>query len=212
MTISPVAKDLLVLTADTHMRSTVDVLLQHRRPALGISDLTADVIRHPDSDPGCRSASAKLLNPLRDKYRKAMVLFDFDGCGTHHTDPMSLERDLERQYYDAGWRPDSVAFVVIAPELETWMFGASHRNLERVLRWSQPVPLRDWFEAEGYLPAGSTKPEDPKATINAALNRQKTQISAKLFADLARNASLARCQDRAFQKLCNTLRRWFPDR
>ena len=70
--------------------------------------------------------------------------------------------------------------------------------------------MRDWFETRGHLSPGSMKPGDPKATINAALRQQKTQMSAKLFADLARGVSLARCQDRAFQKFRTTLQRWFP--
>ena len=205
-----ITKDLLVLTADTHMQSAVETLLRYRRPSLQISDIDADVIRHPDSDPGCLTASDKLLNPLRDNYHKMMVVFDFDGCGARNIAPDDLEQALERQFQSVGWTTDSVAFIVIAPELETWIFGASYRDLQDVVRWSQSEPMKDWFESEGHLRLGALKPEDPKAAIAAALNRQRGHISAKLFADLARRVSLARCQDRAFQKFRATLQRWFP--
>lgn len=203
-------KDLLVLTADSHMQSTVGALLRHRRLSLGITDIEFDVIRHPDSDPGCRTASEKLLGPLRGQYRKAMVLFDFEGCGSPNTLPTSLELALEGRYYNAGWTLDSVAFVVIAPELETWMFGTSYRALERLVRWPPGEPIRGWFESRGYLRPGETKPEDPKAAIGAVLRMQRTQVSAKLFGELAQTVSLAHCQDRAFQKFRSTLQRWFP--
>lgn len=207
---NPAIKDLLVLTADTHIRIAVETLLRYRQSSLQISDIDVDVIRHPDSDPGCLTASEKLLNPLRANYRRMMVVFDFDGCGASNIAPDDIEQNLEQQYYRVGWTPDSVAFIVIAPELETWIFGATYRDIQNVVRWSQSMPIKDWFETEGFLRVGELKPEDPKAAIDAALNRQRGHISAKLFADLARRVSLNRCQDRAFQKFRSTLQRWFP--
>ena len=44
MTNGTAAKDLLVLTADSHMRSTVEALLRYRNVSLGISNITSDVI------------------------------------------------------------------------------------------------------------------------------------------------------------------------
>ena len=204
------AKDLIVLTADTQMQSTIATLLAERRPSLGIPDFSFDVQAHPNHDPGCRLASAPALNPLRSQYRKAMVVFDLHGSGADTVSAPELEAQVEQQLETAGWRPDDVAAVVVEPELEAWVFGASWRHLQDAVRWSQSVPMREWLESRKLLVPGTLKPPDPKAALEAMLSLQQIQRSGRLLADLARNVSLTRCQDRAFQKFCATLQRWFP--
>ena len=206
------ATDLIVVTADSQMSLTVEALLNHRRQALSIADFTADVVTHPNRDPGCRTDAGRLLNPRRQTHGKAMVLFDFDGCGERHLSPQGLETSLETQFADQGWGPDRVTFVVIEPELEAWLFGASYLQIERAVGWSQDQSIRNQLIESGYLTPGSSKPSDPKAAIESVLYRQKRPRSGRLFADLAQRVSLARCQDRAFQKFRSTLQRWFPAR
>jgi hypothetical protein len=206
------AKDLIVLTADPQMQGTIATLLTERRRSLGISDLTFDVRAHPDRDSGCRTASASALSPLRRDYRKAMVIFDFHGSGAHSITVPELESQLERQLETAGWSLDDVAVVVIEPELEAWIFGASWRHLEDAVRWSQSEPVREWLESREFLQQGVLKPSDPKAAFEALLSLQRIRRSGDLFVQLAKRVSLARCQDRAFQKFRATLQRWFPAR
>ena len=206
------AKDLIVLTADPQMQGTIATLLTERRRSLGISDLTFDVRAHPDRDSGCRTASASALSPLRRDYRKAMVIFDFHGSGAHSITAPELESQLERQLETAGWSLDNVALVVIEPELEAWVFGASWRHLRDAVRWSQSEPVREWLEPREFLQQGVLKPSDPKAAFEALLSLQRIRRSGDLFVQLAKRVSLARCQDRAFQKFRATLQRWFPAR
>ena len=203
-------KDLIVVTADSQMHLTVETLLNHRRPALAIGDFSVDMVTHPNQDPGCRTDAGRLLNPRRQTHGRAMVLFDFDGCGERSLSPEDLETSLETQFANQGWGPDRVTFVVIEPELESWIFGASSLQIERAVGWSQELSIRDQLMANGYLSPGSSKPSDPKAAIESVLYQQKRPRSGRLFADLARTVSLARCQDRAFQKFRATLQRWFP--
>jgi hypothetical protein len=141
-----------------------------------------------------------------------MTVFDFDGSGARNATASELEIELERQYELAGWEGGQVAFIVIEPELEAWLFGTSYAHLQRAVNWSQSEPINEWLAARGYMVAGNAKPLDPKGAIEAILKLEKMPLSSDLFAELARRVSLNRCQDRAFQKLCNTLRRWFPDR
>ena len=210
MTSPTYPKDLLVLAADSQMREAIEVLLNHRQISLGIGTFTAEVIRHPNSDPGCRTASQIILNPLRRDYHKALVVFDFKGCGENHLTAKVLEEILEQQYVGAGWGEDTVAFVVIDPELEAWVFGASLQQLQTLVQWSQPQSMRDWLQSREFLIPGAVKPQKPKDAFEEVLHQQKIPRSAKLYSDLARNVGLANCQDRAFQKFCNTLQRWFP--
>ena len=203
-------KDLIVLTADPHMQRTVETLLGNRQRALGIPGISFDVQRHPHRDSGCRNASEGILRPLRNEYRKAMTVFDFDGSGARNATASELETELERQYELAGWEKGQVAFIVIEPELEAWLFGTSYSHLQRAVNWSQSEPINEWLAAMGYMVAGNAKPSDPKGAIEAILKLEKMPLSSDLFAELARRVSLNRCQDRAFQKFRNILRRWFP--
>jgi hypothetical protein len=199
-------KDLIVLTADPQMQRTVETLLGNRQRALGIPGISFDVQRHPHRDSGCRTASEGILRPLRNEYRKAMTVFDFDGSGARN----ATASELERQYELAGWEKGQVAFIVIEPELEAWLFGTSYSHLQRAVNWSQSEPINEWLAAMGYMVAGNAKPSDPKGAIEAILKLEKMPLSSDLFAELARRVSLNRCQDRAFQKFRNILRRWFP--
>ena len=210
MTTPAPVKDLIVLTADKQMQRTVETLLNHRTESLRIANLSADILRHPKKDPGCRTAAGDILNPLRSVYPKALVIFDFHGCGERNRTARQLEVDLEQELENAGWGDDRIAVIVIEPELEAWIFGSSFEQLRRAVRWSQSQSIREWLETRNYLSSDNSKPPDPKAAIESVLAAQKKPLSSSLFADLARDVSLARCQDRAFQKFRTILQGWFP--
>ena len=203
-------KDLIVLTADPQMRGTVAVLLAERRPSLGLPDLTFDVRAHPNRDPGCRTASASALNPLRRDYQKAIVILDLHGSGAGNLAASELEVQVEQQLVTSGWSPDDVAAVVIEPELEAWLFGVSWSHMQAAVRWSQSEPIREWLESREFLQPGGVKPPDPKAAFQALLDLQRVRRSGRLLADLARQVSLNHCHDPAFHKFRSTLHRWFP--
>lgn len=205
--------DLLVLTADLQMHRVIETLLQYRRQSLGISaGFSVAVRRHPHQDSGCRTASQAIINPLRNTHRNAMVVFDRQGSGAGSADVAELERDLEHQCEVAGWEAGRVAFVVIEPELDAWVFGVSFQRLQQALEWSHPQSIPEWLASQGYLQPGAVKPQNPKYAVDEMLSLHGKHRSAKLYADSARNAGLAHCQDRAFQKFRSTLQRWFPVR
>lgn len=210
MTMPHTMKDLVVLAADKQMQRTIEALLADRRGALRIADITVDVLRHPQKDSGCRTASDMLLAPSRNRYRKAVAIFDYHGSGEKNLRPEDLEYSLEQRYESRGWGPDTVVFVIIDPELESWLFGAPFQRIEHAIGWSQATSLQDWMVSRRHLSQGEIKPQDPQAAIDAALRLQKKPRTSKIFTDLARTVSLARCQDRAFQKFLATLQRWFP--
>ena len=203
-------KDLLVLTADPTMQRTIQTLLAERRDAMGISAITVDIQTHRHRDSGCRTSPGAVINPLRNRYRKSMVVFDFHGSGERRRTAAELEFDLEQELANAGWGRDEIAVIIIDPELESWVFGASSRHLESSVNWSQPQSIRDWLELHGHTSHGDPKPSDPQIALDEMLRLHGKRRSRRFFADLARKVSLARCQDRAFQKFRDTLQRWFP--
>ncbi len=115
MTNSALIKDLLVLTADPTMQRTIQTLLAERRKALGISAVTVDFQTHRHRDSGCRTAPGSVINPLRNRYQRAMVVFDFHGSGERRRTATQLEIDLERDLQGSGWGSDAVAVVSIEP-------------------------------------------------------------------------------------------------
>ena len=208
MNFGPEALDLIVLAADKHIAASVETLLRQRRTDLGIRAVSFDVRRHPESDPGCRTRSAEFLRPLIRRYRRALVVFDHEGCSSKDA-PGEIQRELERVLGHNGWKGRSKA-IVIAPELEAWIWIPSGR-VARTLGWSRGFePLRKWLEEQGFWSARSPKPDDPKKALEQALRRNRKVPSSALFKDLAASVAFDDCRDPAFIELRQTLRDWFP--
>lgn len=109
-----------------------------------------------------------------------------------------------------GWSNHSAAVVVIAPELEAWVWTDSP-HVAKVLGWKDDAQsLRHFLQDRELLAPGSPKPTDPKRAMEQALRAKRKPGGARLFADLASSVTLNRCQDPAFHKLQKTLERWFP--
>ena len=206
----PEVKDLFILTADSQLQRTLDTLLHYRRPSLGIRDISFEIRRHQNKDPGCRTESASYLRELQGEYSKAIVVFDFRGCGAEDVGPEELEEQLEADVAGAGWSRADSAVVVIYPELEAWLFGGSFQRLQQVLGWPGAQSLSDWFVERGFLSPGIIKPARPKVALEALLSEMRIPRSSSLFEQIARRQGLASCHDRAFQKFLNTLQNWFP--
>ena len=206
----PEVNDLFILTADSQIQSTLSTLLEFRRPSLAIRDISFEIRRHQNKDPGCRTESSAYLRELQGEYSKAMVVFDYHGCGAKSVEPEELEEVLELELATAGWSRTDVAVIVIYPELEGWVFGGTYQRLQQIIGWPGAVPLREWFEQRGFLEHGTTKPVFPKMAIEAVLSEVRVPRSSNLFEQLALRQGLARCHDRSFQKFRDTLRQWFP--
>ena len=206
----PEVSDLFILTEDSQIQSTLRSLLEFRRLSLGIRDIAFEIRRHQNKDPGCRTESASYLRELQGEYFKAMVVFDYHGCGDESLEPEELEEALESELVRVGWSRTDVAVIVIHPELEGWVFGGTLLRLQQIIGWPGPMPLHEWFEQRGFLERGALKPVFPKLALEAVLSEARMPRSSRLFEQLALRQGLTRCQDRSFQKFQETLRRWFP--
>jgi hypothetical protein len=202
--------DLFVLVADSQIQRTVKTLLTYRRAALNIRKISYEVQRHPRQDPGCRTQSVALVETTRSSHGKAIVVFDFEGCGENRLDAHELEDRLEQKLQGRGWAPDRVAYIVIDSELEAWAFGAAPGHLRRAVGWTGTETIQEWLVSDGHWALDTPKPQNPKAALESLLLRSHRTRSARLYEELARNVNLTRCQDRAFQKFRATLQRWFP--
>lgn len=200
--------DLIVLAADKHIAASVETLLRQRRADLGIRAVSFDVRRHPESDPGCRTRAAEFLRPLIRRYRYALVVFDHEGCSSRDA-PGEVQRELEGVLGRNGWTGRSKA-IVIAPELEAWVWAPSGK-VAQALGWNRGFgSLREWLEEQGSWSARSSKPDDPKKALQQALRRNRKVSSSALFKALAASIAFDDCRDPAFNELRQTLRTWFP--
>ena len=200
--------DLIVLAADKHIAASVETLLRQRRADLGIRAVSFDVRRHPESDSGCRTRAAEFLRPLIRRYQYALVVFDHEGCSSRDA-PGEVQRELEGVLGRNGWTGRSKA-IVIAPELEAWVWAPSGK-VAQALGWNRGFgSLREWLEEQGSWSARSSKPDDPKKALQQALRRNRKVSSSALFKALAASIAFDDCRDPAFNELRQTLRTWFP--
>lgn len=198
-------KDLVVLVADKSMQFALRGALG-RPEAMGIRSFQPEFIVHPNRDGGVRRTGTDILRLKRHTAEFALLLLDYEGCGAECS-PAELEADLDRRLArDWGARAKA---IVIAPELEVWMWG-SDNSLETCLGWNRPTRVREWLAGRGFEFSADGKPRCPKESLEAALKELKLPRSAALYEEIAASISLRRCRDTSFRRLREQLIRWFP--
>ena len=202
-------KDLMVIVPDGDMEFAVEALLC-RPESLGMRPISFDIRRHLQRDSGCRSDCHHYLRPWLRGYGYAMVLFDHEGCGKEELERTVLEEQVEAMLRDNGWN-NRCAVIVIAPELEAWVWSDSP-VVDEVLGWQGRTPvLRDWVRNRTeFWPSDHPKPNRPKEAFEAALKEVRKQRSPRLFKDLASRVSVSRCIDPSLLKFRDMLAGWFP--
>lgn len=211
MTSSAGRGDLIVLVADADMMRTATALLA-RPQALGTARFEFAVEQHPRKDPGCRGNAANVLRRHLTAYRHALVMFDYNGCGS--TDSRGrIQATVEAQLARNGWG-DRAKAIVIEPELETWIWG-DLVSAARNLGWTgRQQKMRPWLTGNGLWPKDQPKPPSPKKALEAVVGRaprgRLVRRHPRMYQAIAQAANVERCQDPAFQELVATLRRWFP--
>jgi hypothetical protein len=202
-------KDLVALVADKNTESALEGLLG-RGCDFGMRVVDYDVFVHPRRDPGCFNEAEEFLRPLANAYAHAVVVFDHHGCGQESRRAANV-RDLVRARLQRNGWPDTAAdVIVIAPELEAWVWSDSP-VVEECLGWSGRSPaLRQWLASKQLWPLGIAKPPDPKKAVETALRTARIPRSSAVYGDLAQRLHIQGCTDRPFRRLVRTLRTWFP--
>lgn len=200
-------KDLVVLVPDKNMAAAVTGILS-RPESLRIRSVSAEIVVHPERDPGCRLRSPQMLSIFRNTCAHAIVMFDKEGCGKEESSRETLEAEVEADLQRAGWR-DSSAVVVIDPELEAWVWSDSPQ-VDAFLGWAGKTPnLRDSLRGMGLLGEGQMKPQRPKEAMEKALHLVRKPRSSSIYQALAERVSLDRCGDPSFARFREILRGWF---
>lgn len=200
--------DLVILVADKNAEFALRGLLD-RTPALGIRPVSYQVFVHPEADPGVLLSGHDFLRGHANRCAHGLVVFDREGCGRERKTRDDIEREVEMRLSQSGW-DDRAAAIVIAPELEAWVWSDSPR-VDAALAWKGRTPaLRTWLIEEGFLTRGLMKPSRPKEAMEAALRIVQRPRSSAIYERLGRSVSVRRCADPAFGKLTCILQAWFP--
>lgn len=201
--------DLIVLTADLDMENAMKGILG-RHQSLAIREISADIVSHPQHDPGCAIRGVDFLSRYAHQYNHGLLMFDHEGSGREQIDRQQLQKDLDAEFAHPPWEGRARA-IVIKPELETWIWSDSP-EVDRVLGWSnRATTLRAWLSEQDWVQDGSVKPDRPKEAFLAALRKTRTARSASLYRQIAERVSLSRCRDPAFLELKAVLQQWFQD-
>jgi hypothetical protein len=200
--------DLAVLVADKNTEAALTALLA-RPQALGIRPIAATIFVHPRRDPGCVNESHLFLKPFVQKYHHALVVFDHEGSGREDLPPHELAAAIGQQLGESGWRERSQA-IVIAPELEVWVWSSSPHVAQCIGWGDRPSGLHHWLSDAGHWPMNQAKPRHPKEALEAALREIRRPRSSTLYSELAARVSLRGHNEPAFVALTATLQRWFP--
>lgn len=204
-------KDLVVLVPDVSIGQTVRTILDCRRQALHIRELSFQCIVHPGRDGGVRKNAHGLLRPYVGSYNNAIVIFDLHGCGEEEQKTArEIEDNVMSNLTDFGWCNDNAMVVVINPELEAWVWGDSpHLALILGQERRNTREIKSHLQQNGFRFNGG-KPATPKEAMEYILRESGIPRSASIFRELARKVSLENCRDESFLRLCKFLREKFP--
>ncbi len=160
-------------------------------------------------DPACAKTGVELLGEYVREFDHAILMFDHEGSGRERESPEKIEASLDAEFQRSAWDARARA-IVVAPELEVWLWGGSP-HVDDVIGWGGRTPsLRDWLAEEGWWSQDAPKPRRPKEAFQAALRETRTKAHPRIMQEIASRASYRRCSYRAFLRLGDTLRTWFP--
>lgn len=199
-------KDLVLMVADKNMQFALRGALM-RPTSLGIREIGFDFRTHPGRDGGVRTSGPAALAHERQRFSHAVVVFDLEGSGASSTDVAEIEAEMDAQLH-AHWGPRAIS-VVIDPEVDVWLWGADNA-LQEAFRWPLGETIRSWLGAKGYQFTPDGKPRRPKEALEALIPIHRQPRSSALYERITSRISLQKCRDRAFRRLSDQLRAWFP--
>ena len=198
-------KDLVILVADKNMQFALKGALS-RTESLNIRPIETEFIVHPGRDGGARKSGPELLRLERPRFTHALLVFDFEGCGTTLPNAEAVEHELDPLLAN-HWGACGKS-IVIYPELEVWAWG-SNNALHQAIDWQASQNVREWLRQEGFSFDSSEKPTRPKEALQSALRETGLPRSSAVYQEIAETISLINCLDDAFIRLRQTLSRWF---
>ncbi len=205
-------KDLLVYTADADALAFMRAVLG-RPKALGIRPIEFDIERHPQRDAGMVQSGAELARMKKGRYHRALMMWDFAGCGREHRMPaQALEAEVQGRLDNYSWSGRS-AVTVLVPELEVWLWHCAP-TLAAYLEVSvDEIDGRlQVFAGKQGQDLDTLKREQPKELFEHLMREKlRRTISPRDFEEIGRKASIKRLRDcPSFDRIAGILQGWFP--
>lgn len=198
-------KDLLCWVPDADIQAVLQVILENRRESIQMRQVTFDIFRHKQRDPGLFATGVSLLSESQRNYHHVLIILDAAWEGA----PRNLQQALDGKITQAGLQ-DWAQAVVIDPELEVWVWS-QFRHVAEALGWKGGVKSMSlWLMQRGLLNPKDTKPKDPKKAAEEVLRYVGKPRSSSIYRELAKKVGLRNCTDKSFQRFAKTLREWFP--
>lgn len=201
-------KDVIFFVADGNMERLFEGLLPRIPTASSTNEFSYDIIVNQTHDAGCLNDSHEYLRPFIRQYRYAVVIFDHEGCGEEEKSAIELEQRVETFLNNSGWEGRNMGGI-IDPELENWIWIDSP-HVPNSVNWKSSTDIFSWIQQNGFTLNSNGKPERPKESFEAVLRNARSPRSSAIYKKIASKVSYKRCIDRAFLKLVETLKTWFP--
>ena len=205
-------KDLLVYTADADALGLVRAMLG-RPKALGIRAIAFDIERHPQRDAGMVQSGAELARMKKGGYHRALLMWDFAGCGREHRmSAQTLETEVQGRLDSYSWSGKS-ATTVLVPEVEVWLWYCESALAKHCgVTVDEIVPWLQIFAAKQGKPLETLKQEQPKELFEHLMReRLRRTISPRDFEEIGLQASIKRLREcPSFDRIVGILQGWFP--
>jgi hypothetical protein len=206
-------RDCIFLLADKNMEAVFTGFLTRERfyLSLGIRpfafDQARDILVESGSDPGVFRRAHALLRLYRRTHRFAVVVLDNTWPGSPGVE--AIQETIQANMIGSGWPADCFEVIVLAPELEVWLWQDSP-HLATAFRFTQHTSLRQWLVSQGLWDTDAAKPADPKQAVERTLRTSRMPRSSAIYRQITNRISVQGCTDPAFHRLRATLQRWFP--
>lgn len=208
-------RDCLFLVADKNMEGMLKGFFSRQafHHAMGCGHVDFDarqdlVVAHGQNDPGLYTRANEFLQPYACSHKHAVVIVDVEWDGS--PGEKAISQRMHEHLASAGWSDDRGCAVVIAPELENWVWQNSLHVCSALSFDGTFSELRTSLENQGFWRQNAAKPDRPKEAVEWALRQSRKARSSAIYQQLATRATARGCTDLAFHTLRNALLRWFP--
>ncbi len=202
-------RDCIFLVADANMKAAFQGFFErdhfYNRLDCGKFDfdVTQDlIVASGDNDPGLYTRAHELLRTYVKTHAHAVVVLDAEWDGSPGA--QEIETHIARNLILSGWNEENCKVIVIAPELENWIWQKNiHVATALGMQSVQDITADIW-------PKGQIKPDRPKETMEAVLKQNRIPRSSSIYSAITSKVSIRHCQDASFQELKMTMQKWFP--
>ncbi len=197
--------DVVILVADSHTETFVEVLLKEKGRALGIGRIRYEMIVHEESDPGVFKNPHELLREYyQGRAKKVMVVLDEEWEGSPGKERIrNGVKDLIVR--NTNWKEEDIEVIVPSPEIEIWAWYDNQR-LARALGVDESTVRKCREEGE---PRKDGKPKRPKEALECIARSARMPYGRGVIRLVAGGVSrrvVAACRDEEFGRFVSFLR------